>query len=375
MIKIGEMAKICGVSIQTLRYYDKLGLLCADYVDTATGYRYYGPDKIERYRMIAELKAIDFSLDEIGAFLAADPQARLLLYGRKKEELEERLHRTGKKLRRIESAAVEENGSVIPLNKGVLEMPFTDDPAVIGRWDYLGDLPEGVRFSGESVLVKGEITPSTLFFLPGGGHVWTYFWTKGILYVLLIASRLYVPNEYRLLSRGGATYLLLNWMVDKCRDINATGRTCVYKQVDTRIYSERETHLFDDDTSVPYIPDGRVVGCWEAIDIISQRTDFSKHRRSDPKCLITKELEFLPSGICVKRSRTVLGEDFCPQYCYTRGKILNSRDGVAEEYEHRTEDGVEYLIVQHKSADYSYLGRVGCYYVFKRKSSVSEEDK
>ena len=29
MIKIGELAKICRVSVQTLRYYDKIGLLCS----------------------------------------------------------------------------------------------------------------------------------------------------------------------------------------------------------------------------------------------------------------------------------------------------------------------------------------------------------
>lgn len=44
MIKIGELAKICRVSVQTLRYYDKIGLLCADRVDTDSGYRYYAPE-------------------------------------------------------------------------------------------------------------------------------------------------------------------------------------------------------------------------------------------------------------------------------------------------------------------------------------------
>ena len=36
MIKIGELSKICRVNIQTLRYYDRIGLLRADRVDTET---------------------------------------------------------------------------------------------------------------------------------------------------------------------------------------------------------------------------------------------------------------------------------------------------------------------------------------------------
>ena len=30
MLKIGEFAKLCGVSVQTLRYYDEVGVLCAE---------------------------------------------------------------------------------------------------------------------------------------------------------------------------------------------------------------------------------------------------------------------------------------------------------------------------------------------------------
>ena len=372
MIKIGEMAKICGVSIQTLRYYDKLGLLRADYVDDLTGYRYYSPDKIAQFQTIAQLKAVDFSLDEIKAFLAADPGARLLLYGKKKEELEERMNRTNKKLRRIEAAAVKENDSIIPVNEDALKMPFEDDPHVIGRWEYCGDLAGGEKFSEDTIPERKDISLKTLFFLPGGSHIWTYFWTKGILYVFLVSSRLYVPNEYKLVTVGESTYMLINWMVDKCMDADASDCTRVYKQVDTRMYTERETHLYTDDTAIPYVLDDRVIGCWEAVDVVSEISEFSPSRRSDPNQLGIREIEFFSRGICVKRFKTLSSKDFCPSYRYTKGKILNSTDSVAEEYEIRTVSGEEYLIVQHKSADYSYLGRVFCHYVLKRKSSENE---
>ncbi len=41
MYKIGEMSKLCGLPVKTLRYYDQLGLLAPDRIDPFTGYRYY----------------------------------------------------------------------------------------------------------------------------------------------------------------------------------------------------------------------------------------------------------------------------------------------------------------------------------------------
>ncbi|MGL5693490.1 MAG: MerR family DNA-binding transcriptional regulator, partial [Peptostreptococcaceae bacterium] len=38
---IGEMSKLQNISIETLRHYDRLGLLNAEYINEKTGYRYY----------------------------------------------------------------------------------------------------------------------------------------------------------------------------------------------------------------------------------------------------------------------------------------------------------------------------------------------
>ncbi|WP_084778239.1 MerR family DNA-binding transcriptional regulator [Saccharibacillus sacchari] len=38
---IGEVSKLFGVKIPTLRYYNEIGLLCPEYVDPETHYRYY----------------------------------------------------------------------------------------------------------------------------------------------------------------------------------------------------------------------------------------------------------------------------------------------------------------------------------------------
>jgi effector-binding domain-containing protein len=65
MLKIGEFAKLNKVTIKTLRYYDKLGLLKPIKTDTNTGYRFYSIDQMQNLNKIISFKNVGFSLDEI----------------------------------------------------------------------------------------------------------------------------------------------------------------------------------------------------------------------------------------------------------------------------------------------------------------------
>ncbi|WP_434369237.1 MerR family DNA-binding transcriptional regulator [Peribacillus frigoritolerans] len=49
-LSIGEMAKLRGVTVDTLRHYDKIGLLKPFHIDPETGYRYYS---ISQYEALA----------------------------------------------------------------------------------------------------------------------------------------------------------------------------------------------------------------------------------------------------------------------------------------------------------------------------------
>lgn len=64
-MKIGEFAKMTGMPISMLRHYDKEGLLCPDYVDHFSGYRYYSADQIGQVKKIELLKSGGLSLKEI----------------------------------------------------------------------------------------------------------------------------------------------------------------------------------------------------------------------------------------------------------------------------------------------------------------------
>ena len=69
LIKIGEMARLFGLNIRTLRYYDEIGILKAAYTDEKTGYRYYSIEQFEQLNVIRYFRAQGMSLDTIGEIM------------------------------------------------------------------------------------------------------------------------------------------------------------------------------------------------------------------------------------------------------------------------------------------------------------------
>ena len=67
--QIGEMAKFMGVSVQTLRYYDEIGLFKPQFRDTFSSYRYYSYSQIYRLANIIFLRKQGYSLEEIKDYL------------------------------------------------------------------------------------------------------------------------------------------------------------------------------------------------------------------------------------------------------------------------------------------------------------------
>ncbi len=64
MMTVNEVSKLTGVSVRTLQYYDKIGLLSpAAY--TESGYRMYDDASLERLQHILMFKELQFPLKEI----------------------------------------------------------------------------------------------------------------------------------------------------------------------------------------------------------------------------------------------------------------------------------------------------------------------
>lgn len=68
MMTVHEVGKLAGVSIRTLQYYDKIGLLHpAGYTDA--GYRLYDDADLERLQHILLFRELEFSLKDIKAII------------------------------------------------------------------------------------------------------------------------------------------------------------------------------------------------------------------------------------------------------------------------------------------------------------------
>jgi len=65
---IGHVARLANVGVETLRYYEREGLLPPP-PRTASGYRSYSPETVARVRFIRRAKWLGFSLSEIRELL------------------------------------------------------------------------------------------------------------------------------------------------------------------------------------------------------------------------------------------------------------------------------------------------------------------
>lgn len=88
-LKIGQVAKLSGVSVETLRYYEQRGLIpTPNRLDS--GYRIYPESILQRLHFIARSKDLGFSLQEIGELLTlqTDPEASSALV---KQQVEDKI--------------------------------------------------------------------------------------------------------------------------------------------------------------------------------------------------------------------------------------------------------------------------------------------
>jgi Cd(II)/Pb(II)-responsive transcriptional regulator len=67
-IKIGELAKRTGATVETIRYYEKEGLLPAP-SRSEGNYRLYREEHIERLQFVLHCRTLDMTLDEVRTLL------------------------------------------------------------------------------------------------------------------------------------------------------------------------------------------------------------------------------------------------------------------------------------------------------------------
>lgn len=76
LLRIGQLARTCGFTAKTLRYYEEVGLL-QPAVRSSSGYRLYAEDSVARLRFVRKAKGLGFALTDIRTILGITDEGRI----------------------------------------------------------------------------------------------------------------------------------------------------------------------------------------------------------------------------------------------------------------------------------------------------------
>src|SRR5918993_1453068 len=97
--RIGEVAKLSGIGIETLRFYERSGLLGRP-GRTESGYRMYDAAVLQRLDFIKRAQVLGFSLDEIKRIIA-DKQAGKSPFREVREIVRQRLEELDERMKEM----------------------------------------------------------------------------------------------------------------------------------------------------------------------------------------------------------------------------------------------------------------------------------
>lgn len=97
-MRISVLAKRSGLSVNTIRFYEKKGLLNAEWIERqSNNYREYSEDSLGRLMLIRQAKRLGFTLSEIQKWIQDfesdrfTPQQKQVILGQKLTEIDERM--------------------------------------------------------------------------------------------------------------------------------------------------------------------------------------------------------------------------------------------------------------------------------------------
>src|SRR5450432_881415 len=94
-VTIGDFSRMTLLSVKTLRYYHRVGLLEPIEVNQQTGFRYYTVEQIPTAQVIRRFRDLGMPVDEVRAVLAApDLTSRNALVAAHLERLQTQLVQT-----------------------------------------------------------------------------------------------------------------------------------------------------------------------------------------------------------------------------------------------------------------------------------------
>ncbi|GIP29055.1 hypothetical protein J23TS9_41850 [Paenibacillus sp. J23TS9] len=115
--KVGDLAKLTGLTVRTLRYYDQIGLLSPS-GQTESGHRLYSESNLSRLHQILSLKELGLSLEEIKSALSDGQISPLEIVGLQINQIQEQM--------KLQQKLLEQLRHVSKLMQGQAELTVED---------------------------------------------------------------------------------------------------------------------------------------------------------------------------------------------------------------------------------------------------------
>jgi DNA-binding transcriptional MerR regulator len=161
MFRIGEFARLGGISAKQLRAWDELGLFRPAWVDRWSGYRYYSPAQLPELRRILALRQLGMGLDELLA-LVRGGEVRAALE-RRREELERERRVVEERLAALDISVGAEAGPDVVVRPvavepvAVMRVPARVSDAFYALESYVRDLGRRAHRPPGALPSEGEI--------------------------------------------------------------------------------------------------------------------------------------------------------------------------------------------------------------------------
>ncbi|WP_127529614.1 MerR family transcriptional regulator [Paenibacillus kobensis] len=102
--KVGDLAKLTGLTVRTLRFYDQIGLFSPS-GQTESGHRLYNESDLSRLHQIVSLKELGLSLEEVRDVLSGGAVSPLEIVNLQKMRIKEQIRQQQRLLEQLEHAS------------------------------------------------------------------------------------------------------------------------------------------------------------------------------------------------------------------------------------------------------------------------------
>jgi DNA-binding transcriptional MerR regulator len=148
-VRIGQLARAAGFTEKTLRFYDEIGLLRPS-GRSASGYRLYDEQAIERLRFVRKAQGLGLSLDDMRTILESGDEGRVPC-GHVVSVVDRELERIDGQLRRLRSLR-----RYFVTLRGHLSDGIASGRAKPGYCEHLAKAPEFLTLNDSRKRIRGS---------------------------------------------------------------------------------------------------------------------------------------------------------------------------------------------------------------------------